>query len=40
VLAVEYRRRDFDVTCEEYGDRWPVVLRDVDLTPGGVHRYC
>ncbi len=40
VLAVEYRRRDFDRTCRAYGARWPVVLRDLDLTPGGVHRYC
>ncbi|KAA1427516.1 endo alpha-1,4 polygalactosaminidase [Nocardioides antri] len=40
VLAVEYRRRDFDRTCAGYGDRWSVVLRDLALTPDGVHRYC
>jgi hypothetical protein len=40
VLAIEYRRRDFNRTCEGYGDRWPVVLRDLGLTPDGVRRYC
>jgi hypothetical protein len=40
VLAVEYRRSDFDWTCAGYGDRWAVVLRDLALTPGGVHRWC
>jgi hypothetical protein len=40
VLAVEYRRRDFRRTCRAYGDRWPVVRRNLALTPGGVHRYC
>ncbi len=40
VLAIEYRRRAFRRTCAAYGDRWPVVLRDLALTPGGVHRYC
>ena len=40
VLAIEYRRRTFRHTCSRYGDQWPVVLRDLGLTPGGVHRYC
>ena len=40
VLAIEYRRRDFRRTCADYGDRWPVVLRDLELTPGGRHRWC
>jgi hypothetical protein len=40
VLAVEYRRADFDRTCSGYADRWAVVLRDLDLSPGGVHRWC
>jgi len=40
VLAVEYRRSDFDRTCTGFGDRWAVVLRDRALTPGGVHRWC
>jgi hypothetical protein len=40
VLAVEYRREDFRRTCNQYGDRWPVVLRNLALTPGGVHEWC
>lgn len=40
VLVVEYRRRDFRRTCAAYGDRLGVVLRDRDLTPGGVHAWC
>jgi hypothetical protein len=40
VLAVEYRRKDFRWTCRHYGDRLSVVLRDVDLTPTGVRRWC
>ena len=40
VLVIEYRRKDFRHTCEHWGDRLSVVLRDRDLTPGGVHRYC
>jgi hypothetical protein len=40
VLAIEYRDRDFERTCDEYGDAWPVVRRNRALTPGGVHRWC
>lgn len=40
VYVVEYRRKDFRRTCSHWGDRLAVVLRDVDLTPGGVHDYC
>jgi hypothetical protein len=40
VLAIEYRARDFRRTCANVGDRLPVVLRDRDLSPGGVHRWC
>lgn len=40
VLAIEYRRRDFRYTCSRYGDRWPVVRRDLALTPGGAHAWC
>lgn len=40
VLAIEYRDRDFDVTCERYGDRWPVVRRDLQLSPDGTHAWC
>lgn len=40
VLAVEYRNRAFRRTCRQYGDAWPVVRRDRNLTPKGVHRWC
>ncbi|GAA5114417.1 endo alpha-1,4 polygalactosaminidase [Alloalcanivorax gelatiniphagus] len=40
VLAVEYRARDFAATCQGYGDRLAVVLRDLDLTADGVRRWC
>lgn len=40
VLAIEYRKRDFMKTCEKFGERLPVVLRDLDLSPQGVHRWC
>ena len=40
VLAIEYRRSDFRWTCAHYGSTLPVVLRDLDLTPGGVHAWC
>jgi hypothetical protein len=40
VLAIEYRRKDFRWTCRHVGDELPVVLRDRDLTPEGVHEWC
>ncbi|HYF73014.1 MAG TPA: endo alpha-1,4 polygalactosaminidase [Nocardioides sp.] len=40
VLAIEYRRADFRWTCEHVGERLPVVLRDRDLSPTGVRRWC
>jgi hypothetical protein len=40
VLAIEYRRADFRRTCEQYGDRLAVVLRDRDVSPTGVRRLC
>ena len=40
VLSIEYRRVDFRWTCARFGPRLPVVLRDRDLTPGGVRRWC
>ena len=40
VLAIEYRATDFAWTCRHYGPGLPVELRDLDLTPGGVHRWC
>lgn len=40
VLAIEYRRADFDHTCQEYGERLAVVLRDRALSPGGRRAWC
>ena len=40
VLMVEYRFDDFAETCTAYGATHAVVLRDRDLTPGGVHGWC
>jgi glycosyl hydrolase family 114 len=40
VLMIEYRARDFDQTCAAYGATHAIVLRDRDLTPAGVHRWC
>lgn len=40
VLAIEYRAKDFAVTCAGWGAQLPVVLRDRDVTPAGVHRWC
>ena len=40
VLAIEYRRKDFRWTCRHFGGRLPVVLRDLDLSPTGVRRWC
>ena len=40
VIAIEYRTSDFDWTCAHYGSSLPVVLRDLDLTPSGVHAWC
>ena len=40
VLMIEYRQQDFDRTCASYGATHAVELRDLDLTPAGVHRWC
>ena len=40
VLMIEYRAEDFAETCTTYGATHAVVLRDRDLTPTGVHRWC
>ena len=40
VLAVEYRRTDFDATCAAWGSALAVVLRDRDLLPDGVRDWC
>jgi hypothetical protein len=39
VLAIEYRRRDFDRACRTIGGTISVVLRDVDVTPPGSRSY-
>jgi hypothetical protein len=40
VLVIEYRARDFRRACRTHADTLAIVLRDRDLTPGGVHRWC
>jgi hypothetical protein len=40
VLMIEYAAADFETTCGAHGATHAVVLRDRDLTPGGVHRWC
>lgn len=40
VLMIEYREKDFEKTCTGYGATHAVELRDLDLTPQGVHRWC
>ncbi len=40
VLMVEYRAADFRAACREHGARVPVVLRDLDLSPQGMRRWC
>lgn len=40
VLAIEYRRQDFRWACDRVGDLLPVVLRDRDVSPTGVRRWC
>jgi hypothetical protein len=40
VLMIEYRQQDFDRTCAAYAATHAVELRDLDLTPTGVHRWC
>jgi Glycoside-hydrolase family GH114 len=40
VLMIEYREQDFAKTCAAYGATHAVELRDLDLTPAGVHRWC
>jgi hypothetical protein len=40
VIAIEYRTQDFRWTCAHFGDELPVVLRDRDLSPTGVRRWC
>jgi Glycoside-hydrolase family GH114 len=40
VLMIEYRVEDFAETCSAQGATHAVELRDRDLTPTGVHRWC
>ncbi|HET9422346.1 MAG TPA: endo alpha-1,4 polygalactosaminidase [Nocardioides sp.] len=40
VLVIEYRKRDFRRACRKHADELAIVLRDRNLTPGGVHRWC
>ena len=40
VLMIEYRAADFQETCGAYAATHAVVLRDRDLSPEGVHRWC
>lgn len=40
VLAIEYRAADFARTCQRHGADLAVVLRDPQLSPDGVHRWC
>ncbi|HEX4190475.1 MAG TPA: endo alpha-1,4 polygalactosaminidase [Marmoricola sp.] len=40
VLVIEYRAVDFNKTCAAWGDRLAVVLRDRDLSPTGVRKFC
>jgi hypothetical protein len=40
VLMVEYRAADFAGTCAAYGATHAVVLRDRELSPAGVRRWC
>jgi hypothetical protein len=40
VLMIEYRADDVGRTCAAYSASHAVVLRDRDLTPTGVHRWC
>ena len=40
VLVVEYRQADFDATCSVWGDSLAIVLRDRELAPTGIRRWC
>lgn len=40
VLAIEYRREDFDRTCAAYADTLPILLADRDLEVGGPREWC
>ena len=40
VIAIEYRRGDFRHTCSSVGDRIAVEMRDRDLSPSSVRRWC
>ena len=39
VIVIEYRQRDLERTCRDFGDRLSVVLRDVNVTTPGSETY-
>ncbi len=39
VIVIEYRRRDLERTCRDFGDRLSVVLRDIGVSTPGSDRY-
>lgn len=40
VIVIEYTDDGFRAACDSVGDRVSVVLRDLDVTPGGTYRAC
>lgn len=40
VVVIEYRRVDFTKTCDAWGSRLSVVLRDRDLSSTGTRAWC
>lgn len=40
VLVIEYRRIDFAATCNRWGSRLAVVLRDRNLSSTGLRSWC
>jgi hypothetical protein len=40
VIVIEYASGSFDKACKSYGSTLSIVLRDRDVTPGGVYRSC
>jgi hypothetical protein len=39
-VFIEYRRADFRAACDAVGESHAVVLRDRNLSPSGVRRWC
>ena len=40
VIVIEYTEEGFTAACDTVGDRVSVVLRDLDVTPGGTYQAC